>query len=58
MIRTKISAAYLSKGSTKVKIIERSWGIERCYITSDGEKECTPAPFLTNHRNLDWTYFA
>ena len=55
MIRTKIASAPLSKGSTEVKIIERSWGIERCYVTPDGENVCTPAPFLTNHRNLDWT---
>ena len=55
MIRTRIPLTHLSKGSTEVKIIERSWGIERCYVTPDGEKVCTPAPFLTNHRNLDWT---
>ena len=55
MIRTQIPVPSLSKGSTEVKIIERSWGIERCYVTPDGEKVCTPAPFLTNHRNLDWT---
>ena len=54
MIRAQIAAHPLSKGSTEVKIIERSWGIERCYVTPDGEKVCTPAPFLTNHRNLDW----
>jgi len=55
MIRAQIAAPPLSKGSTEVKIIERSWGIERCYLTPDGHKVCTPAPFLTNHRNLDWT---
>ncbi len=54
MIRTQISSSHLQKGSTEVKIIERSWGIERCYVTPDGEKVCTPAPFSTNHRNLDW----
>ena len=54
MIRAQIIAPPLSKGSTVVKIIERSWGIERCYVTPDGEKVCTPAPFLTNHRNLNW----
>ena len=58
MTRAQIAAPPLPKGSTEVKIIERSWGIERCYVTQDGDKVCTPAPFLTNHRNLDWTYFA
>ena len=58
MIRSQIAVPSLPKGSTVVKIIERSWGIERCYVTPDGEKVCTPAPFLTNHRNLDWPYCA
>jgi len=57
MTRAQILAFPLPKGSTEVKIIERSWGIERCYLTPDGEKFCTPAPFLTNHRNLDWKLF-
>tara|TARA_B100000965_G_C19441524_1_gene691081 strand:- start:416 stop:592 length:177 start_codon:yes stop_codon:yes gene_type:complete len=54
MIKSKIELVPFPKGFTQVKIIERSWGIERCYLTPDGEKVCTPAPFLTNHRNLDW----
>tara|TARA_Y100001968_G_scaffold132518_1_gene120950 strand:+ start:244 stop:420 length:177 start_codon:yes stop_codon:yes gene_type:complete len=54
MIRSQIVVPHLPKGSTEVKIIERSWGIERCYLTPDGEKVCTPAPFSTNHRNLNW----
>ena len=54
MTRTQTSSPPLQKGSNEVKIIERSWGIERCYVTSDGEKVCTPSPFLTNHRNLNW----
>ena len=58
MTRTQFAAHALPAGSTVVKIIERSWGIERCYVTPDGEKVCTPSPFLTNHRNLDWGYFA
>ena len=58
MKRAQIGSIALPKGSTEVKIIERSWGIERCYVTPDGEKVCTPAPFLTNHRNLDWTCLA
>ena len=55
MIRAQIAVPPLPKGSTQVKIIERGWGIERCYLTPDGEKVCTPAPFSTNYRNLDWT---
>ena len=55
MIKAQIVEPSLFKGSTEVKIIERSWGIERCYVTPDGEKVCTPAPFSTNYRNLDWT---
>ena len=58
MTSAQFAAPPLPKCSTEVKIIERSWGIERCYVTPDGEKVCTPAPFLTNHRNLDWTCLA
>ena len=57
MTRSQTSSPHLQKGLTEVKIIEKSWGIERCYVSPDGEKVCTPAPFLTNHRNLDWTFF-
>tara|TARA_Y100001968_G_C19353120_1_gene715758 strand:+ start:241 stop:417 length:177 start_codon:yes stop_codon:yes gene_type:complete len=56
MTRNQITVNSFPKGSTEVKIIERNWGIERCYVTPDGENVCTPAPFLTNHRNLDWTF--
>ena len=58
MTTAQTTTSTLSRGLTEVKIIERSWGIERCYVTTDGEKTCTPAPFLTNHRNLDWNFFA
>ena len=58
MTRAQFESPLFPQGSTEVKIIERSWGIERCYLTSDGEKVCTPAPFSTNHRNLDWTCLA
>tara|TARA_Y100001968_G_scaffold196041_1_gene179859 strand:- start:73 stop:252 length:180 start_codon:yes stop_codon:yes gene_type:complete len=54
MIKDQIKLPFSQNGTTEVKIVERSWGIERCYITPDGEKVCTPSPFLTNHRNLDW----
>ena len=58
MKKAQFAAPHLPRGLTEVKIIERSWGIERCYVTPDGEKVCTPAPFLTNYRNLDWTCFS
>ena len=58
MTRDQFESPLFPQGSTEVKIIERSCGIERCYLTSDGEKVCTPAPFMTNHRNLDWTCMA
>ena len=58
MTKTQVSSHSVPKGLTEVKIIERSWGIERCYVTPDGVKVCTPAPFLTNHRNLDWNCVA
>jgi hypothetical protein len=58
MIRDQIAVTPLSREFTEVKIIERSWGIERCYLTPDGEKVCTPTPFSTNHRNLDWNLCA
>ena len=58
MIKAQIASPLLLNGSTEVKIIERSWGIERCYLTPDGEKVCTPTPFLTNHRKIDWTFCA
>ena len=57
MTRAQFSTPALPSSSTEVKIVERSWGIERCYVTPDGEKVCSPAPFLTNHRNLDWNCF-
>ena len=57
MTRDQFTSPVLLKGSTEVKIVERSWGIERCYLTFDGEKVCTPAPFVTNHRNLNWNCF-
>ncbi len=54
MTRTQITVHPFQKWSTQIKIIERTWGIERCYVTQDGQKVCIPAPFSTNHRNLDW----
>ena len=51
---TRVAKALLPKGATEVKIIEKNWGIERCYISPDGDEVCTPAPFFTNNRNLNW----
>ncbi len=45
----------VTKGAIEVKIVERNWGIERCYVSPEGEKICTPAPFLTNNRKLKWS---
>ena len=56
MLTTRIAALPLPQGVTKVKIVEKIWGIERCYTSPDGEQVCTPAPFHTNYRNLDWPY--
>jgi len=58
MIRDQIAVTPLLREFTEVKIIERSWGIERCYLTPDGQKVCTPTPFSTNYRNLDWSLCA
>ena len=58
MTRSQIAPPLASKGLTEIIVIEKNWGIERCYVTPDGDRVCTPAPFLTNHRNLDWTCFA
>ena len=55
MIKAHMISPALPKGATGVKIVERCWGIERCYISADGEEICTPAPFFTNNRNLDWS---
>ena len=54
MNKARITNLSLLKGVTKVKIVERGWGIERCYVSPDGEQICTPAPFSTNNRNLEW----
>ena len=37
--------ATMPKGITEVKIVEREWGIERCYKSPGGPEVCTPAPF-------------
>lgn len=45
MNRARIIAPPVPKGITEVKIIEREWGIERCYKSNDGEEHCIPASF-------------
>jgi len=37
--------ATMPKGITEVKIVEREWGIERCFKTRDGRDYCIPASF-------------
>ena len=55
MIRARMTCPPMPKGATEVKIVERDWGIERCYVSPEGEQICTPAPFLTNNRKLKWS---
>ena len=57
MIRSLMSAPPLPKGAAEIKIIEKEWGIERCYVSPDGEEVCTPVTFFTNNRNIDWPFF-
>jgi len=37
--------ATMPRGITEVKIVEREWGIERCFKTRDGQDYCIPASF-------------
>ena len=45
MNQSKKSVATFPRGITEVKIIEREWGIERCFKTRDGQHHCIPAAF-------------
>ncbi len=47
MKRAHLAAPALPKGTTEVKIVEREWGIERCYKSKDGNEQCIPAAFDT-----------
>tara|TARA_A100001037_G_C14790519_1_gene474433 strand:- start:17 stop:172 length:156 start_codon:yes stop_codon:yes gene_type:complete len=38
-------ASAMPRGITEVKIVEREWGIERCFKTRDGNDHCIPASF-------------
>ncbi len=33
----------MPRGITEIKIVEREWGIERCFKTYDGQNHCIPA---------------
>ena len=39
--------ATMPRGITEVKIVEREWGIERCFKSRDGKEHCVPAAFDT-----------
>ncbi|KGG24327.1 MULTISPECIES: hypothetical protein [Prochlorococcus] len=41
---TSMPSSRLPNGSIEMKIVEREWGIERCYISSNGEEICSPTP--------------
>ena len=45
MKRAQLVAPSLPKGATEVKIVEREWGIEKCYKSCDGIEQCIPAVF-------------
>ncbi|WP_320674221.1 hypothetical protein [Prochlorococcus sp. MIT 1341] len=45
MNRAQLVAPAIPNGTTEVKIIEKEWGIERCYKTQDGQVHCIPASF-------------
>ena len=47
MDRAHLAVPPLSKDTVEVKIVEREWGIERCYKTRDGNEQCVPAAFDT-----------
>ncbi len=45
MERAQLIAPSLPQGISEVRIIEREWGIERCYKSREGREECIPAAF-------------
>ncbi len=45
MDRAHLAVPALPKETIEVKIVEREWGIERCYKSRDGQEHCTPACF-------------
>tara|TARA_E500000331_G_scaffold7828_1_gene7535 strand:+ start:468 stop:632 length:165 start_codon:yes stop_codon:yes gene_type:complete len=44
---TSMPSSRLPNGSIQMKIVEREWGIERCYLSSNGEEICLPAPLAS-----------
>jgi len=47
MDRAPLIASTLPKDISSVKIVEREWGIERCFKSKDGKEHCVPAAFDT-----------
>ncbi|WP_269622617.1 hypothetical protein [Prochlorococcus marinus] len=41
---TQMPSSHLPNGSIEMKIVEREWGIERCYLSPNGEEICSPIP--------------
>ncbi len=47
MDRALLVAPSLPRDITSVKIVEKEWGIERCFKSRDGKEHCVPAAFDT-----------
>ena len=47
MDRALLVAPSLPRTTSEVKIVEREWGIERCFKSRDGKEHCVPAAFDT-----------
>ena len=45
MNQAKNSTSNMPRGITEIKIIEREWGIERCFRSRDGKEYCVQAAF-------------
>lgn len=43
MNQSQKSLANMPRGITEIKIVQREWGIERCFKTRDGKDQCIPA---------------
>ena len=41
----------IPKNANSVRIIQRSWGIERSYKNNKGVEICTPAPFYPTEKS-------
>ena len=51
---TQIPSSRLPNGSIEMKIVEREWGIERCYISPSGEEICSSIPLSA----YSWPFLA